>query len=338
MGRPLALSLARPATFGIARYWKSDIRRCMMAIDWNRARAFGATAEAGSLSAAARRLGLTQPTLSRQIAALEADLGVALFDRIGKRLILTPVGRTLLDHAKAMAEAADALALAAAGQSADTSGSLSISATEAVAVHLLPDILVRLRREAPHLSVTIVVTDALSDLRRREADIAIRHVRPTEAELIGRHIGDLEAHLYAADGWIAAHGMPRAPEDLATADMLAFDPVDRFVAHLDAHGIPVTAGQCRVVSDNALALWELVARGLGIGVVLDAAAARIPGISRVLPGLPAIPVPLWLVAHRDLRTSGRMRLAFDIVADGLRGIVKTARPGRALTGARVPGA
>lgn len=296
----------------------------MKIMDWNWARAFCATAEAGSLSAAARHLGLTQPTLSRQIAALEADLGVGLFDRIGKRLVLTPIGRSLLDHARVMAEAADAFALAAAGEAKDPAGEISISATEAMAVHVLPDILARLRRDAPQLAITIVVTDALSDLRRREADIAIRHVRPTEAELIGRHVGDLGAHLYAADSWITAHGMPQTPEDLATADILAFEPVDRFIAHLVAHGLPVAAGQCRIVSDNALALWELVARGLGIGVVLDAAAARLPGISRILPDLPGIPVPLWLVAHRDLRTNARMRLAFDIVADGLRGVVRSA--------------
>lgn len=293
-----------------------------MMMDWNRARAFCATAEAGSLSAAARQLGLTQPTLSRQIAALETDLGVALFDRIGKRLVLTPVGRALLDHARAMAQAADALALAAAGQAENPAGSVSISATEAVAVHVLPDILARLRREAPQLTVTVVATDALSDLRRREADIAIRHVRPTEAELIGRHVGDLKAHLYAADSWIAAHGLPGTPEDLAEADILAFHPVERFIAHLGAQGVPVTAGQCRIVSDNALALWELLARGLGIGVVLDAAAARLPHITRILPQQPGIAVPLWLVAHRDLLTNGRIRLTFDIVADGLRRIVR----------------
>ncbi|KAF0132796.1 MAG: LysR family transcriptional regulator [Xanthobacteraceae bacterium] len=298
----------------------------MIQIDWNLARAFCATADAGSLSAAARKLGLTQPTLSRQVAALEAGLAVTLFERIGKRLILTPVGLGLLDHARAMAAAADAFALAAAGQSQDLSGGVSISATDAVSVHILPDIVARLRLQVPQLSITVVATDALSDLRRREADIAIRHLRPTEPELIGRFIGDMSAHLYASESWIARHGTPRSATDLGDADILAFDPVDRFRAHLGDWGVPISADQCRITSDNAVVLWEMLRRGLGIGMMLDEVASRMPDLVCLLPDRSAVPVPVWLVAHRELHTSSRIRLAFDIVAEELhRIVVGTAR-------------
>lgn len=293
-------------------------------MDWNLARAFCATAEYGSLSAAARILGLTQPTLSRQVAALEAGLGVALFERIGRRLVLTPAGIRLLDHARAMSAAADAFALAAAGQSQDLAGGVSISATDAVCVHLLPDIVARLRQRAPQLVVTVVATDAFSDLRRREADIAIRHARPLDLDLIGRFIGDMRAHLYAAESWTARHGTPQSAADLRDADVLAFDPVDRFLDHLRDWGLSVSADQCRVVSDSAAVLWSMLRRGLGVGMMLEEVAPRMPELVRLLPDRPAVPVPVWLVTHRELHTSARIRLAFDLIAEELRHIVTGA--------------
>jgi DNA-binding transcriptional LysR family regulator len=166
-------------------------------MDWNLARAFCATADAGSLSAAARQLGLTQPTLSRQVAALEAALGVTLFERIGKRLALTDTGLGLVEHARAMALAADAMALAAAGKSQDVSGRVTISATDAVSAYLLPGLVARIRAKAPQITLVIVASDSISDIRRREADIAIRHVRPTEPELIARLVGEMTANFYA---------------------------------------------------------------------------------------------------------------------------------------------
>ncbi len=290
----------------------------MITPDWNLLRAFSATAEAGSLSAAARKLDLTQPTLSRQIAALETALGVTLFERIGRRLVITAVGVGLLDHARAMAAAAESLALAAVGQSEDLSGGVTISATDVVSVHFLPAIVARLRRQAPQLVVTVIATDRLSDLRRREADIAIRHVRPTEPELIGRLIGEMSAHLYASEGWVSRHTAPHSAADLADADILAFDPVDRFVAQLTEWGLPVAPGQCRIICDNAMVLWEMLRNGLGVGMMLQQVAESLPGLVRLLPDQPAVPVPLWLVTHRELHTSSRIRLAFDIVADELR--------------------
>ncbi|MGL4240402.1 MAG: LysR family transcriptional regulator [Beijerinckiaceae bacterium] len=293
-------------------------------IDWNQARAFCATADAGSLSAAARKLGSSQPTLSRQVATLEAALGVALFERLGKKLVLTPTGLGLLDHARAMAAAADAMALAAAGRSQDISGRVCISATDAFSAYILPDLVARIRRAAPQITIAIVATDSISDLRRREADIAIRHVRPTEPELIGKSIGEMEACLYASDGWIAANGMPLSVADLARADMLAFEPADRFIDYLGGTGIKISTEQCRIVSANALTLWEMLRKGLGVGVMLRWAAERQPGLARVLPDLPPIPVPVWLVTHRELRTSRRVRIVFEIIADALRRLTQRA--------------
>jgi DNA-binding transcriptional LysR family regulator len=289
----------------------------MEQMDWNLMRAFGATADAGSLSAAARKLGLTQPTLSRQVAALESALGVTLFERVGKRLALTATGAGLLDHARAMSASADAMALAAAGKAQDVSGLVCISATDAFCAFVLPDIIERIREQAPQITISIVSTDSISDLRRREADIAIRHVRPTEPELIARQVVEMSAGLYAAESWIERHEAPRSAADLGRVDLLGFEPVEKFVKHLGELGIPATMDQCRIVSENAVVLWEMVRRGLGVGVVLTEVAERMPGLVRLLPLSPAIPVPVWLVTHRELHTSRRIRIVYDAIAEGL---------------------
>lgn len=289
----------------------------MKEIDWNLARAFVLTADSGSLSAAARRLGLTQPTLSRQVAELEASLGVTLFERVGKRLVLTESGLTLLDHARAMSSAAEAMALAAAGRAEDVRGRVSISATDAVSVYLLPDIVERLRGKAPQVTIVLVASNALSDLRRREADIAIRHVRPSEEELIGRLVGEMTAHLYASQDWITRHGHPTTPAELAATDIVGFEPVDRYAEQLRAIGIPITADRFPIVSENAVVLWEMVRRGLGVSMMLREIAERMPGLVRLLPEMPGVRVPVWLVTHRELRTSARVRLVFDTLAEEL---------------------
>lgn len=285
--------------------------------DWNAARAFCATVETGSLSAAARTLGLTQPTLSRQIAALEAGLGVTLFERVGKRLVLTETGRGLLEPARAMATAAQALALAAEGRSQDVTGRVVISATDAVSAYLLPDIMGHIRALAPQVTLVVSATDSISDLRRREADIAIRHVRPAEPELIGRLVCEMTAHFYAAETWVARNGVPRTAADLRKVELLGFEPVDRFVEHLNKAGVPVAADQFRIVSANAVTLWEMTRRGLGVGMMLQECAARMPGLVRLLPDLPGTPVPVWVVTHREVHTSRRVRLVFDAIAEFL---------------------
>ncbi len=283
----------------------------MNELDWNLARAFCATADSGSLTAAARKIGLTQPTLSRQVAELEASLGVALFDRIGKRLRLTDAGLCLLEHAQAMAAAAEAMALVAAGQSQEVAGRVTVSASDAISAYILPDIVARIRRQAPQITLAIVASNTISDLRRREADIAIRHVRPTEPELIGQFVRESSAHLYAAKSWIAANGAPRSVAELAEAGLMAFEPADRFAAQLTSAGIPITTDCFRIISENSVVLWEMVRRGLGIGMMLREVAERTSGIVRVLPDVPSIPVPIWLVSHHELRTSRRVRFVFE---------------------------
>lgn len=288
-------------------------------IDWNRLRAFLETADAGSLSAAARRLGLTQPTLGRQVAALERSLGVTLFERVGKRMVLTVTGRALHEHARAMGTAAQAVGLVAAGHSQSVEGLVSVSASDAVAAHLLPKILHRLRREAPGILVEIISSDSLSDLQRREADIAVRHVRPEQPELIGRLIREATASFYASHSWVATHGHPRTVAEALQHEFIGADRTGQYLSYLHALGLPLKESQFRCYSDNSATHWEMVRQGLGIGAMMDDIARKTPGVTRVLDDVPLVRFPIWLVTHRELHTARRIRVVFDLLAQELFG-------------------
>ena len=288
-----------------------------IAFDWNQARAFLVTAEAGSLSAAARELGLTQPTLGRQVSGLEAALGVSLFERAGRSLVLTPAGLELLEHARAMGEAAARISLAATGQSQAIEGQITLTATDAMSAYILPGILKELRAAAPGIEVEVVASNAIRDLRRREADIAIRHVRPEQPDLIARLVRETTAHLYAATSWLDSHGRPKTPEDLADAPFIDFDRSGRLLAGLTALGLPLSRENFKLVTDNGVAGWEMVRQGLGVGAMVKEVAARTPEVECVLPDLEPFPVPIWLITHRDLRTSRRIRLVFDLLAEAI---------------------
>jgi DNA-binding transcriptional LysR family regulator len=285
--------------------------------DWNQLRTFLAAAEAGTLSAAARRLGQSQPTASRQVAALEASLGVTLFERAGKALVLTQAGAALLAEAQAMGAAADRLALVAAGHADTAEGLVSISASDAVAAWVLPPLLRRVRAEAPGLRIEVVSSNALSDLLRREADIAVRHVRPEEAELIGRRLRDGRACFYASTEWVAQHGHPRTAAEAKGAAFISFDRGRRFADHLAGIGLQLDLGNFPLIAENSVVAWEMVRAGLGIGTMMQPIADQTPGVVRVLDALPVIPVPVWLVTHRELRTARRIQVVFKLLAEAL---------------------
>jgi DNA-binding transcriptional LysR family regulator len=289
-----------------------------VSFDWNQVRAFLATVEEGSLSAAARALGLTQPTLGRQVAGLEAALGLTLFERIGKTLVLTGPGLELLDHVRAMGEAANRISLTATGQSQTIAGRVRLSVSDGYAAYILPPILARLAQVAPGVVVEIVVSNALSDLRRREADIAIRHVRPTEPDLIARLIRTAQAHLYAAPAYIRRHGLPASLADMKDALFVGVDQSSRMIDYLAAHGLTLTPRNFRLYCENTVVGWEMVKQGLAIGVMSEDIADRTEGVARILPEFAPIPVPIWLTTHRELHTSARIRLVYDLLADALR--------------------
>lgn len=285
--------------------------------DWNRARAFLVTAEEGSLSAAARALGMAQPTLGRQVTALEEELGVVLFERAGRGLTLTPSGLDLLDHVRAMGDAAGRVSLTAGGQAQSIEGSICITASEIYSAFLLPPIVARLRREAPGIQIEIVASNAAVDLKRREADIAIRSFRPTQPDLIARKIRDDHARLYATHSYLDRIGNPTTPADLARADFIGFDTTDLMLVGLNKLGLSLTRRNFPVLTANHLVHWELVKQGVGIGVFPEAVGGPEPSVRCVLPDLVPMVFPIWLTTHRELNTSRRVRTVFDFLAEGL---------------------
>lgn len=286
-----------------------------LAFDWNQVRAFLATAEEGSLSAAARALGLTQPTLSRQVAGLESDLGVTLFEREHRSMSLTESGLALLEHVRAMGDAATRVSLAATGRAELVDGHVSITATDFFATHHLPGAIERIRERAPGIEIEIIPSNASLDLIRREADIAIRHARPEHGDLIARRIGASTGRLYAATHYLDRIGRPSTPADLADADFVGFEHPGRLVEMYNGLGIPVTRDHFRVCSASGTVILALVERGLGIGVAPRDIAETRPVLEEVLPALPPIDIPVWLVTHRELHTSRRIRLVFDTIAE-----------------------
>jgi len=282
--------------------------------DWNRARAFLVTAEEGSLSAAARALGMAQPTLGRQVAALERELGIVLFERAGRGLLLTPAGIDLLEHVRAMGEAAGRVSLTASGRSETIEGTIAITASEVYSAHLLPPILARLRRKAPGIDVEIVASNTSLDLRRREADIAVRNVRPTQPGLIARKVADDRARLYATGSYLDELGNPSTPAELSRAAFIGFDTTGLMMDGLNALGLSLTPANFRLITANHLVHWELVKQGLGIGVAPERLGDAEPGVRRALPSLDPLVFPIWLVTHRELNTSRRVRLVFDLLA------------------------
>ncbi|TQV85268.1 LysR family transcriptional regulator [Exilibacterium tricleocarpae] len=293
------------------------MRICMdwrsIKFDWNRARAFLVTAEEGSLSAAARALNMTQPTLGRQVAALEQELGVALFERCGKGLELTPSGLDLVEHVRAMGAAANAFSLTASGQADSVAGHICLSATEVMAVFVLPAIVQKLRRQQPGIYVEIIASNSVSDLKRREADIAIRSFRPTQPDLIAKKLRDIDMRLYASAAYLEQLGRPASLAALNEADFIGFDSTNRYIAALREHGVDVTLDNFPVMTENHIVHWELVKKGAGIGVIQTDVGDAEPSVERVLPDLPAFNAEVWLVAHRELKTSRRVRVVYDFL-------------------------
>ena len=291
--------------------WKS------VTFDWNRARAFLVTAEEGSLSAAARALGMTQPTLGRQVTALEQELGVVLFNRVGTGLVLTSGGLELLDQARIMGDAANRMSLSASGQSKEIEGSICISASEVDATFRLPAIIAKLRKMAPGIEVEIVASNTPSDLGRREADIAIRNFRPTQSELIAKKIKDIPAQLYATPKYLKNIGMPTAVADLNEAIFIGFDSTDRLLKGLNQRGLNLSKKNFRLISENHIVHWELVKQGLGIGIMPADIGDAEPLVQPVLEGFKLLTFPMWITAHSELKTSTRVRLVFDLLATEL---------------------
>jgi DNA-binding transcriptional LysR family regulator len=284
--------------------------------DWNQLRALLATVEAGSLSAAAKRLGLTQPTLGRQVAALEDQLGIAIFERVGRRLVLTEAGQQLVGHLRDMGEAAERVALTATGQSQAIEGVVRITTADIYAGHVLPPLMDRIRREAPGIRLEVLATGSISDLLRREADIDIRHVRPEQDGLIARRCKDTQAYIYGTPDLLERMGRPTTGEALARGVFVgAMQGNDDFIAQMVARGVPLSEANFHFATQSGMTGWEWVRKGMCLGGMVEAVGRLTPEVVVAVPDVEPISVPVWLVTHRELHTSRKIRLVFDMLVE-----------------------
>lgn len=286
-------------------------------LDWSLVRSFLAVLQAGSLLGAARQLNAQQPTLSRQIAALEAQLGAPLFERTGRGVTPTALALALAEPARQMALGAEALQRTLQVRRNAASGTVRITTSQVAASWLLPPLLAQLQVAEPGISVELVASNALSNLLRREADIAVRMVRPDQQSLVARKLGEIPIVAAAHRDYLARAGTPRTPQDLLQHRLIGFDRDESMRRGFAALGLPIEREAFALRTDDQLAYCQLVAAGAGIGFVARYHVAQWPGVQLLLPQLGIPPLPCWLAVHREIRGNALVRRVYDFLAEAL---------------------
>ena len=285
--------------------------------DWALVKSFLAVLDAGSMMGAARRLGAQQPTLSRQVALLEAQLGAPLFERTGRGVAPTALALSVADAARRMAEGADAFAMAAAGRRGMAGGTVRITTSDVAAVWLLPPLLAELQQREPQIQIELVASNGLANLLRREADIAVRMVRPAQTSLVARKLGDIRIVAAAHQDYLAREGTPRQPTDLLNHRLIGFDRDDSMLRGFAALGFPVTREHFALRTDDQVTYGQLLRAGGGIGFVAAYCVAAWPGVQALLPRLMLPLLPCWLAVHREIRGNPLVRRVYDFLAEAV---------------------
>ena len=285
--------------------------------DWALWRSFGAVVEQGSLSSAARSLGLSQPTLGRHVEALEQALGVNLFERTLQGLKPTDTALRLYEPVAGAQRALAEAALMAEGTSAALSGAIRITSSTVMCHYVLPPLLADLRQAFPQIAIELVPSDAVENLLLREADIAVRMFRPTQLELIARKLGETPIIACAHQSYVDRRGIPAHPSELVSHDMIGFDRSEVFISAARKMGFELTRDDFSVRTDSQTNMWELIKAGLGIGFAQRGLVRQTPGMVELLPGFEPPALEVWLTTHKELFTSRRIRAIYDRLGEGL---------------------
>jgi len=292
-----------------------------MSINWEHYQSFLTVVEENSLSAAARKLGLSQPTLGRHVDALEQEIGTSLFVRSRYGLSPTDTARGMIPHAKVMAMAAGALKRAgAAGGEAE--GTVRLTASEIVGVEVLPEIIAGFVKIHPHIHIELALTNRTENLLKREADIAIRMRRPRQEALIARKIGDVPLKLYAHKSYVASRGMPDSFDDINGHVIIGPENVAFYVDFSAPIELEQLIATMNIKSDSDLAQLAMVRAGCGIGGIQMQLASRDKMLLPVLHDSVSIGMEMWLVAHEDMLKERPVRLFYDYLAKNLSTYVK----------------
>ncbi|MHA4731119.1 LysR family transcriptional regulator [Ensifer adhaerens] len=293
-----------------------------MDLSWDFYRTFLAVLKEGSLSAAARELGLTQPTVGRHVDAMEATLGYPLFVRSPHGLLPTDAALALKPYAETLAATSAALLRTASGQRDTVSGTVRISASEVIGIEVLPPILSELHAAYPALTIELSASDTVEDLLRQEADIAVRMVAPAQDALIARHLGAVPLGFHAHRRYIERRGMPQTLADLSNHSLIGYDRETAAIRAIIARSPELPATRFALRADSNLAQLAAIRAGFGVGICQNGLAARDPDLRPVLPGLFEMKLDTWLVMHENLKTAPRCRVTFDALAAGLRAYIR----------------
>jgi DNA-binding transcriptional LysR family regulator len=278
---------------------------------WDLWRAFCAVMETGTLSGAARALGLTQPTIGRQIEALEQALGYPLFVRSQRGLAATDAAHALAPLAADMAATAGALTRAGAGAASEHKGVVRLTAAKVMAAEVIPSMLTRFRALYPDIEIELSASNVVEDLLTREADLAVRTADPTQLALIAKKIGVSPINLYAHEDYLARFGAPETVEDLSRHTLIGYDKQPALREFLSSLGVDPARALFAIRTDDEMTQHGLLRAGIGIGGMQRALAARSPELRPVLHDAIHLPMPVWVVMHEDLRASRSVRALFD---------------------------
>jgi len=285
--------------------------------NWEWYRSFLQVLESGSLSAAARSLGITQPTVGRHIESLEAALGLTLFTRSSDGFSPTEAANALKPYAVGLAMTSAALRRAASSHGTGVRGTVRLTASEVIGVEVLPPILAVLRNEHPELTIELVLSNKADDLLRREADIAVRMFRPVQEALIARRIGAIEVGLHAHERYLAVHGVPRSMKELSRHTLIGFDQETAYIRSVKNKVEAFTRSRFAFRADSDLAQLGAIRAGFGVGACQSPLASRDPGLVRVLRREFSLTLDTWVAMHEDLRTSARCAVTFAALVSGL---------------------
>ncbi|MCM2471863.1 LysR family transcriptional regulator [Rhizobium sp. CG5] len=294
---------------------------------WDHYRTLLAVLRHGSLSAAARDLGLTQPTVGRHIDALERISGASLFLRTQQGLLPTETAELMRGHAETMAATVAALARMASGSATAVSGTVRISASEVIGIEVLPPMLADLQDTHPDLSIELSLSDAVEDLLQQEADIAVRMVEPAQGALISRRIGRIPLGFFAHRRYLEKHGTPQIQGELATHRLIGFDRQLTYVRAILKHRPDLSDIRFSFRTDSNLAQLAAIRAGGGIGMCQLSLGRRDPDLVEVLPGALDLSLETFVVMHETLKTAPRCRATFDALVKGLGAYVASASHG-----------
>lgn len=290
----------------------------MSDIDWSLVRAFLAVAEKGSLSAAGRLLGTSQPTLGRQVRQLEDLLGQVLFHRKPKGLELTANGQSLLEPARNMHRAMIEIELTAAGQQTEATGTVRITASDTVSVYILPPILAALHADHPGIRIDVVPSDSSENLLFREADIAVRMYRPEQLELVARHLGDFPLGLFASRSYLQRAGRPRTIADVFDHPVIGYDRNEEIIRGMQERNMPASRDMFAYRCDSHTVGWEMVRAGCGVGFGMKALGALHDDVEDLDFDIDLPSLPVWLATHQALRHTPRIAVVWEALARGLK--------------------